>query len=56
MSETTAAIFILPTLAALVLVLECSRVGCTRLTRRLKAAPAQQGRRSSDADTAASAF
>lgn len=34
MSETTAALLILPSLAALVLVLECSRVGCTRLSRR----------------------
>ena len=40
MSETTAGIFILPTLAVLVLVLECSRVGCTRLCRWLREAEA----------------
>ncbi len=45
MSETAAAILILPTLAALVLVLECSRLGCTHLSRRWakpRAATAQQ--------------
>ncbi len=36
MSDTLAAILILPTLAALVLVLECSRLGCTHLSRRLR--------------------
>lgn len=34
MSETAAAILILPVLASLVLVLECSRIGCTHLKRR----------------------
>ncbi len=36
MSDVTAAIIILPLMAALVLVLECSRIGCTRLKRRLQ--------------------
>ncbi len=36
MSDTLAAIVILPFLAALVLVLECSRVGCTHLKRRVQ--------------------
>jgi hypothetical protein len=33
MSDTAAAVLILPALAALVLVLECSRLGCTRASR-----------------------
>ncbi len=36
MSDTTAAVLILPALAALVLVLECSRLGCTHLFRHLR--------------------
>lgn len=37
MSDVTAAVLILPALAALVLVLECSRLGCTRLSRLVQA-------------------
>ncbi len=36
MSDTLAALAILPTLAALVLVLECSRIGCTKVLRLIK--------------------
>lgn len=36
MSDTTVAILILPVLIALTLALECTRVGCTRLSRRLR--------------------
>ncbi len=36
MSDTTAAILILPIMAALVLVLEGCRFGCTRLLRRMQ--------------------
>ena len=36
MSDTLAALLILPTLAALVLVLECSRIGCTKVVRLIK--------------------
>ena len=36
MSETAAAVLILPSLAVLVLALECSRIGCTRLSRVLR--------------------
>ncbi len=38
MSDTTIAILILPVLIALTLVLECTRVGCTRLARKLREA------------------
>jgi len=44
MSETTAAILILPSLAALVIVLECSRIGCTRLARRLRGAEIRESK------------
>lgn len=40
MSDTTIAILILPFLALLVAVLECSRVGCTRVSRSLRTARA----------------
>lgn len=43
MSEAAAAVLILPTLGVLVLVLECSRVGCTRLSRRLRGAKLATG-------------
>lgn len=33
MSDTTAALLILPFLTVLVVALECSRLGCTRLSR-----------------------
>ncbi len=36
MSDTAIAILILPLLAAVVLVTECSRIGCTRLKRHLQ--------------------
>ena len=36
MSEAAAGVLILPVLTVLVLVLECSRVGCTRLARRVQ--------------------
>lgn len=36
MSDTLAALLIIPTLAVLVLVLECSRVGCTSMWRMWK--------------------
>ena len=36
MSDTLAALLILPTLATLVLVLECSRIGCTKCVRLTK--------------------
>ena len=36
MSDITIAIVILPLMAALVLVLECSRIGCTHLKRRIQ--------------------
>ena len=44
MSETAAALFILPVLAGLVLVLECSRLGCTHLFRRMQRARVPQGK------------
>ena len=56
MSDTTAAILILPTLAALVLVLECSRLGCTRLHRQLQKAPTLRERRSSETSSSVSAL
>lgn len=36
MSDAAIAIAILPTMAALVFILECSRIACTRLKRRLQ--------------------
>jgi hypothetical protein len=42
MSDTTAAIIILPVLAALVIALECSRVGCTRFSRFLRDSRAEK--------------
>ena len=36
MSETTIAILILPVLIALTAVLECTRIGCTKLARHLR--------------------
>lgn len=36
MSDTDVAILILPLMAAVVVVMECSRIGCTRLKRRLQ--------------------
>ena len=36
MSDTATAIIILPILVALTLLLECTRVGCTRLSRKLR--------------------
>ena len=36
MSDTAVAIVVLPIMAALVLVMECSRIGCTHLKRRLQ--------------------
>lgn len=37
MSDTAIAILILPVLIALTVVLECTRVGCTKLSRHLRA-------------------
>ena len=36
MSDTTIAILILPFLIALTVALECTRVGCTKLARRVR--------------------
>ena len=36
MSDITIAILILPLMTALVVALECSKVGCTRLKRRIQ--------------------
>lgn len=36
MSDTAVAVLMLPVLAVLVLVLECSRIGCTRLVNHLR--------------------
>lgn len=36
MSDTAIAILILPLLFAVVLVMECSRIGCARLKRRMQ--------------------
>ncbi len=36
MSDVTIAIVIVPVMAALVLVLECSRIGCSGLKRRMQ--------------------
>lgn len=39
MNDIAVAVLILPLLAVLVLVLECSRIGCTRLFRHIRSAP-----------------
>ena len=36
MSDTTIALVILPFLIALTVALECTRIGCTKLARRLR--------------------
>ncbi len=36
MSDTTIAIIILPFLVALTVALECTRIGCSRIIRRLR--------------------
>ena len=43
MSDTTIAILILPVLVALTVALECSRMGCTKLSRHLRAARERSG-------------
>lgn len=44
MSDTAVAILVLPFLIALTVLLECSRVGCTRIARKLREARSQEAR------------
>ncbi len=56
MSDTAAAVLILPFLATLVLLLECSRLGCSRLLRHTQKAPTGRAGPPSDASQHASAL